>query len=357
MQDSLRYMGAKTHPVYTYNMDLTESEFLKRELKLQLTKIDMKIEKLLTTESVFAIATCIPSEIESILKKCQPNSAIIFFFGNETYDVPQFMWFNKYKNKIKYSYVYNIPRKTSFLVCFRCLIGAIYDGGLFMWEKDRNIYRNFKNGVDLMRRTRKINLEFKFSDFPQGYSKRFIQELISESLFVGDGSVLENAPIKFQTKTKRISFVGQTGSWCRSLALNTLIKLDKSFSPIYTFGWGGSNQGDQNTYVQEISRSELALNPPGNLTNRTHRYLESLIMNSLPVLPPSSLQDPHLWGVWSENQIPKTYSWKLSIKKSSNFSLKQRLNLINSALEVEKEKINAMNKNLDNLFTASLESQ
>ena len=348
-------MGAKTHPVYTYNMHLTESEFLRREFNLQLTQIDKNIENQLRLESIFAIATCVPTEIENLLKKCRPNSAVIFFLGNETYDVPQFMWFNKYKDKIKYSYFYNLPRKTSFYVTFRCLIGSIYDGGLFNWQKDRNIFRNFKNGIDLMRRTRKINLKFNFSDFPQVYSKRFIQELASSGLFTGDGSILDKAPIKSHSKTKQISFVGQAGSWCRSLALSNLIKIDKTFSPIYTNGWGGSNQGNKNTYVEEISRSYLALNPPGNLTNRTFRYLESLIMNSLPVAPPSTLQDPHLWGIWSENQIPKTYSWKLTIKKSLNLTIDQKLNLINSALGIEKEKIIVINKNLEFLFKKSLD--
>ena len=331
-------------------MTLTESEFLKRELNLQLTKIDKKIENALKKKSVFAIATCNPVEIERILSKCIPNSAIIFFFGNETYDVPQIMWLNQYKDKIKFAYIYNFPKKTSFKVPFRCLFGSIYDGGIRYWNKERNILRNFKNGIDLMRRTRKLQLNFKYSDFPQGYSKRFVKELIDARYFSGKGSILKISPIKTELKVKTITFVGQSGSWCRTLAISILGKKVPTFSPTFTYGWGGSNQGKKNTYVQELANSKFSLNPPGNLTNRTHRYLESLIMNSLPVLPPSTLQDPHLWGVWSEYLKPISFSWTKQLNRTLRLDTKKRISIVNSALAVEKNIIIIINRNLDNLY-------
>jgi len=331
-------------------MTLTESEFLQRELSLTLTEIDENIKNILETEPVFAIATCDPEEIEGILIKCKDHSALVFFFGNETYDVSQIMWLNKYSNKIKFAYIYNYPRKTSFFITLRCLLGAIYDGGFRYWERDRNIVRNFKNGIDLMRRTRRIKPIFEFSDFPQGYSKRFIEELINEKLISDKESLLDRAPIFNDSKKQVICFTGQSGSWCRTLAISVLKKYDPTFSPSYTQGWGGSNQGSNNTYVKGLASSKFALNPPGNLTNRTHRYLESLIMNSLPIMPPSTLQDPHLWGVWSEYQAVKRFSWKKQLKYSNQLKENQRVDIIFKALEVEKDKINAINKNLNKLL-------
>ena len=38
-------------------------------------------------------------ELESLLQDCRTKSAVIFFFGNETYDIPQAQWLNKYNNK------------------------------------------------------------------------------------------------------------------------------------------------------------------------------------------------------------------------------------------------------------------
>jgi hypothetical protein len=344
-------MERKTLPIYAYNMTLTESEFLQREFKLTLTEITRELEDEVKTASVFAVATCNPKEIESILINCKPKSAIVFFFGNETYDVPQIMWLNKYAEKIRFAYIYNLPKKTSFIIALRCFVGAIYDGGFKNWKKDRNILRNFKNGIDLMRRTRKLNLLFENSDFPQGYSKRFIRELIAEKYFTGEGSLIKVAPIFDNNEKHGISFTGQPGSWCRSLAISVLKRVDQNFNPSYTQGWGGSNQGDDNTYVKGLAKSKLALNPPGNLTNRTHRYLESLIMNSLPVMPPATLQDPHLWGIWSEFQLPKKFSWKNQLKYCNKLNENQRLELVDKALRKEKIKIELINRNLNKMFS------
>jgi len=331
-------------------MSLTESEFLSRELNLNLIEINNEVEIKLINQEVFAIATCDPKEFEEILVKCKANSALIFFFGNETYDVPQIMWLNRHAEKIKFAYIYNFPTKTSFYISFRCFIGAIYDGGFKYWQGDRNILRNFKNGIELMQRTRKIKLAFNHSDFPQGYSNRFVKELISEKYFNGKDSLIKDAPFLLKNDKKGISFTGQSGSWCRSLAISVLKKYDKNFNPTYTQGWGGSNQGNDNTYVKSLAKSKFVLNPPGNLTNRTYRYLESLILNSLPVLPPATLQDPHLWGVWSEFQRPKRFSWKNQLKYSKKLKENRRLDLIDEALKFEKRKIEAINKNLDQIF-------
>jgi hypothetical protein len=288
--------------------------------------------------------------MQEILINCKPNSALIFFFGNETYDVPQTMWLNLYAEKIRFAYIYNFPRRSPFYIAFRCLIGAIYDGGFKNWQKDRNILRNFKNGIDLMRRTRKIRMLFNYSDFPQGYTNRFVKELITEGYFTGEGSLIDGSPVGQIQGKKGISFTGQPGSWCRSLAISVLKQYDQNFNPTYTHGWGGSNQGIKTTYVKSLANSKFALNPPGNLTNRTFRYLESLILGSLPIMPPSTLQDPHLWGIWSEFQKPKKFSWKNQLKYSSKLDDNQIIGLIDQALLEEKRKIESINKNLDQIF-------
>ena len=343
-------MERKFHPIYSYNMTLTESEFLAREFKLKLTEINPNLEKDLKQKKVFLLATCDPKEIETVLIDCQDKSVVLFFFGNETYDIPQTIWLNKYSTKIKHCFIYNLPRKTSYLVTLRCLLGAIYDGGLIKWKKNRNILRNFKNGIDLMRRTRRLELNFSYSDFPQGYSKRFVKELSLFAEKLKNGSILDRAPLKLSIKKQRISFVGQSGSWCREIAINVLSKLEKNYEPTYTSGWGGSNQGNQIPYISALAESKLSLNPPGNLTNRTHRYLESLIMNALPVLPPATLQDPHLWGVWSEFEKPTLFSWKKNIKSTLKMNSKRREEMILEALLHEKSKIKQINSKLNLLL-------
>lgn len=330
-------------------MDLTESEFLRREFSLALTELTELVEEQIIKSNLFYIATANPHELKSLLENCKSKSAVIFFFGNETYDIPKYKWLNKYSSKIKFAFIYNLPRKTPFKITLRCLIGALVDGGLLLWNRERNIFRNFKNGIDLMRRTRKLTIDFPHLDFPQGYSRRFVREIELAGINIDENSILDQAPIDVSHKSKKIDFVGQSGSWCRELAIKVLAKKNVGFIPTYTQGWSGANQGALTTYIDSLIQSELTLNPPGNLTNRTHRYLESLIFNSLPIMPPSTLQDPHLWGVWSEIRDRKYFSWKRQIKHALKLSLHDRELIISNALLKEKEKVNDVNKMLSNI--------
>jgi hypothetical protein len=342
-------MPAKNQPIYTHNMDLTESEFLRREFSLTLTELTELVEEQIIKSDLFYIATANLFELKDVFEKCKSKSVVIFFFGNETYDIPQYEWLNKYSGKIKFAFIYNLPRRTSFKITVRCLMGAIVDGGLLLWNKERNIFRNFKNGIDLMRRTRKLTIDFPHLDFPQGYSRRFVREIKIAGINIGENSILDQGPISISHKIKRIDFVGQNGSWCRELAIKVLAKKNIGFIPTYTQGWGGANQGVLTTYIDSLIQSELTLNPPGNLTNRTHRYVESLIFNSLPIMPPSTLQDPHLWGVWSESRDSKYFSWKKQINHALKLSLQDRELIILNALLKEKEKVKNINKILNNI--------
>jgi len=342
-------MLAKNKPIYTHNMGLTESEFLRREFSLTLTELTESVEEQIIKSDLFYIATANPHELKSLLENCKSESAVIFFFGNETYDIPQFQWLNKYSSKIKFAFIYNLPRKTPFKITLRCLIGALVDGGLFLWNRERNIFRNFKNGIDLMRRTRKLTIDFPHLDFPQGYSRRFVAEIKIAGINIGENSILDRGPMVASLKSKKIGFVGQNGSWCRELAIKVLTKKNIGFVPTFTQGWSGANQGSLTTYIDSLVQSELTLNPPGNLTNRTHRYIESLIFNSLPILPPSTLQDPHLWGVWSEGSGSRYFSWKRQINHALKLSLRERELIILNALLKEKEKVQNINDILSNI--------
>lgn len=342
-------MPSKNKPIYTKNMDLTESEFLRREFSLTLTELSKSVEKQILKSDLYYIATANVFELKSILENCKSKSAVIFFFGNETYDIPQYQWLNKYSSKIKFGFIYNLPRNTPFVITFRCLIGSLADGGLFLWKRDRNIIRNFKNGIDLMKRTRKLSLDFPHLDFPQGYSRRFVEEIELAGIKIGVKSILRRAPMDISFKSKKISFVGQNGSWCRELAIKVLTKKNIGFVPTHTQGWSGAKQGALTTYIDSLVQSELTLNPPGNLTNRTHRYLESLIFNSVPIMPPSTLQDPHLWGVWSEFSERKYFSWKHQIDYALNLSSQNRKSIILGALSREKRNVQEIKSMLDKI--------
>ncbi len=342
-------MVVKRRQVFTYNLGLSESEFLKREFSLYITELSHLAEQTLMSSEQFYVATTNPLELRPILEKCRPKSAVIFFLGNETYNVQQTQWLNQYSNKIKYAFVYNLPTKTSFIVAIKCFFGAIMDGGMILWEGEKNIFRTFKNGIDLMKRTRKLQVMFPHHDFPQGYSKRFISEIMLKGIELGTRSILEIAPLNISEKKSKIGFVGQSGSWCRDLAIRVALKKNIGFVPIYTQGWGGINQGELTTYTDSLIQSEFVLTPPGNLTNRNFRYLESLVFNSIPIMPPSTLQDPHLWGIWTEYSKPLSFSWKCQINRVLRLSKEERDAIISAALLREKKQVYEINKILDTL--------
>ena len=98
-------MPAKNQPIYTHNMDLTESEFLSREFSLTLTELTESVEEQIIKLDLFYIATANPYELKNLLENCKSKTGVIFFFGNETYDIPQYEWLNKYSGKIKFAFI------------------------------------------------------------------------------------------------------------------------------------------------------------------------------------------------------------------------------------------------------------
>jgi len=344
-------------PVYTKNIELVESQFLKREFNLVLTEISSEIA--FPTNSKFTIfATTKPSELQPFLNKAYPRSLVIFLLGNETYDIQTFEYLNKYKEKILHVFVHNLPKKTSFVVSLRCLLASIYDGGLLFSDDHNNIFRHFKNGIDCMKRNRKMELLYSASDFPYGYAGLFIEQLEHLKLVPVDCSPITNFKNNVKpNRDQQISFFGGSGSWSRRLAIENMKRLVPNCKIIFyenrykakdysTFAKEISNSD----YIMSLMRSRFILCPPGNLTNRSYRYLEALIMGALPVLPPATVQDNHHWGVWSEFIKPKYYSWTKSIKMALKMEDDERIFYVSKALEREIQKINKINEKLDKLL-------
>jgi len=344
-------------PVYTKNIELVESQFLKREFNLVLTEINS--EMVFPTNAKFTVfATTKPSELQQFLNKAYPKSLVIFLLGNETYDLQTFEYLNKYKEKILHVFVHNLPKKTSFIVSLRCLRDSIYDGGLLFCDDHNNIFRHFKNGIDCMKRNRKMKLLYSASDFPYGYAGLFIEQIEYLKLVPADCSPINNFKNNVKTyRDQQISFFGGRGSWSRRLAIENMKRLvpnckivfyenrykAKDYSTI-------ANEISNSDYIMSLMRSRFVLCPPGNLTNRSYRYLEALIMGALPVLPPATVQDNHHWGVWSEFIKPKYYSWTKSIKMALKMEDDERIFYVSKALEREIQKINKINEKLDKLL-------
>ena len=320
---------------YTFDLDLTEIEILRREFGLTLQSLEKITEEIFDQECII-LATCRIQTLNLVLEKCKRNSVIIFLFGNETYNKETFEYLNKYSGKIRFAFMYNFPSKETLSSFANPLLGFIYDFGVDKKEFGP-ASRLVKNGLDLILRTQAIEPHFPFMEFPQGYSKRFVQELKIRNLINDGESILKSLVDPFVDRTMFMTFTGQKGSWYRQFILELACKHVPDFKPYFTEGWAGANQGSKTNYIDELSKSRFVLNPPGNLTNKTHRYLESLLMGSLPVLPPSTIQDPHHWEVWSEKF--DIFSWKKLFLKIQSMDEELRSALVKSALNFEIEKV------------------
>jgi hypothetical protein len=339
-------------PIYTRNSGLIEAEFLKREFGLILTEINTSNLATIKNSTTCIFATTNPIELEPVIKDSNPDSLIIFILGNETYSVPIFEYLNRYKDKIKLALIYNLPKRTSYWVSLRCLLAAIYDGGLFFKIDGVHLIRNFKNGVDFMRRNRELKFDYKHFDFPLGYTNMFVKELNALGL-AKDNKSLFNDDFFYpflNSKFKTMSFIGANGSWARRLAVKKMKKLVKDNQvQVVQDSYKGLNSPFESStsYIKSLIDSKFVLCPPGNLTNKTFRYLESLLMGALPILPPATIQDNHLWDTWVESSGKIRYSWTKCINQALRMSESDRKEKVTKALASELEKIRAVNTKID----------
>lgn len=301
--------------VFTFEENLSEREFLKREFDLELTQINSSIFFEILSLNTYAVATSRIQDIEDLLSKSKENSVLLFFFGNETYNVSEFNSFNRFKSKIKHGYFQLLPQKTSYSIFCRIIPAAIYDGALF-FNKQSNFLRQLKNGYELIKRVKDVKIMFRVTNFPQGYSNRFVEELRIKITNLGEGSILNIPRPDYESKINQISFVGQESNWNRNFSLHVLRNYCNNCFIQITEGWAGKFQGDKIDYLNSSLVSKYVWNPPGNISNRTHRYLETLICGAIPLLPPATVQDPHLWGTWSEHFYRNLNSWRRLIKFS-----------------------------------------
>ncbi len=339
-------------PIFTRNPGLVEAEFLKREFGLILTEINSDNLPTIKNLKTCFFATTNPMELEYLIKDAHSDSLVIFILGNETYSVPIFEYLNNYSDRIRMTFIYNLPKRTSYWISFRCFLAAIYDGGLLLDNNGVELSRHFKNGIDFMRRNRKIKMHYPNSDFPLGYTNMFVKELNSLGFARHSESLFKDKSFdKFiGNKIKTMSFVGANGSWARRLAIKKMLKLvkDNKVKLVQDSYKNSDTPSELNTsYIMSLIDSKFVLCPPGNLTNKTFRYLESLLMGALPILPPATIQDNHLWDTWMESSGKIRYSWTKCINQALRMEERDRKEKVTKALTIELKKIRAINTKID----------
>lgn len=284
------------------NSDLSEIEFLRREFGFIINDVN-SADLRISSNGTCLIACTNPN---LWLSELRDSSLKIFFIllGNETYEISLFVFFNDFKS-VCHVFLYNAPRKNSLFNFIGHLTLALETPSLVM---SSNYWRLWKNSFDFALRSKRVKIMKPYSVFPLGYTNKFVQEIsrLEEFNVHKSESILKQA-LEFEptNKSLEIVFFGQTGSWYRRFIIT---QFEREFNLInYSYEvWGGSTSSNgnfPNSYASTLKSSKFVLCPPGNITNETFRYLETLILGSIPVIPASTVQDHHFGSYLSEKSF------------------------------------------------------
>ena len=279
---------AKT--LYSENLNLTEREFLLRELGLQINYLDPtlpeSLEKAASQKLVF-VATTNPKIWRDFLEKRPLESVVFLLLGNETYHQETYLAFNDLVS-IRLALIYALPQEGGIFNSLGGLLGQLIDATSLSTRYLIQSLRDFKTGLIKLRQSRSMNFAFPTLRLPQGYSNAFVLQL---ERFIPDleehESLLRNEKVANLVADSEnlysFGFVGQSGPPRRMHVIDHLKALPNS-QVIVRQGFGGNNANTDNSYLQMLMKTKFSVIPPGAFNTLNHRYTESLIMNRLPIL-------------------------------------------------------------------------
>jgi hypothetical protein len=307
---------------YTEHPLLTEINYFKREFGIKIESIDSiaEFESKLSNvnyETVL-IASTNPEYWIKSLNKLRKNTVIFFLLGNETYEPNDFNSLNKI-SALKHAFVYNPPSKILKRAILGGILGNIIDGGLKHTESHGSVYRDGRISYSLKDKFKKIDMQYSFSFLPQGYSNSFANKITKlAKLDESDSLISQTSTSKIyhlKSVIHKFSFIGQQGIRRREVFLRAAEKFDDVEIYPPEAGFGGNNSGNDYTYVNHLLNSRYILVPPGNFNNFNHRYTESLICHSLPVILANNSIDPSRNDNWTNNlSFLRRYSVKSQMK-------------------------------------------
>jgi hypothetical protein len=230
-----------------------------------------------------------------------------------------------------HAFVYNPPNQISNSSVLGGILGNIYDGGFKKTEAASSVYRDGRISYSLRSKFKKIDMNYSYSNLPQGYSNSFASKITKLAKLSETDSLISIESTKviysFKNLKYKFAFVGQSGNRRREIFLRTAGKFEstKLFPP--EFGFGGNNMDSDYTYVNHLLNSRYILVPPGHFNNFNHRYTESLICHSLPVILANNSIDP------SRND-----NWTNSLSFLRRYSVKSQMRYLESITEDAFEK-------------------
>ena len=312
---------------YCESPKITEETFLRREFGIATVYVSStedflrKLEK--SDSGTIIIVSTNPIFWKPVLSKFKINSVIFILIGNETYDPKIFNSLNNLRS-LRHAFVYNLPSSIKVKNILGPIMGHIIDGGFGKTSSEGSVYRDARISYSLRNKFKKIKINYPSSRFPQGYSNNFANKLGNKINIDENTSLLGDDLVRLiLEKRKRIydfAFIGQPTNRRREIFLKNINGMNKSVI-IYNKEFKGIYEDNDLTYLEQLLSSKFILVPPGFYNNSNHRYTESLICNSLPIILANNSLDPSTNNNWTNRLFYiNRYSIKAQLRYLSNIN-------------------------------------
>ena len=273
-----------------------------------------------------------------VLTKFKANTVIFILIGNETYDPKVFNALNDLKSLL-HAFVYNLPTSIKIKNIFGPAIGYAFDGGFRKTINEGSIYRDARISYSLRKKFNMIEINYSKSRFPQGYSNNFARKLgniinINENKSFLDDSLV-NLIRKERSSIYDFAFIGQPTNRRREVFLRNLNGFNKSVI-IYNNEFKGIYEDNDLTYLAQLLSSKFILVPPGFYNNSNHRYTESLICNTLPIILANNSLDSSTNLNWTNELFYlNRYSIKAQLHYLSKIKADEYMGFYDSARSID----------------------
>ena len=338
---------------------ITESNYLFREYGIGIEKIG-KTSEFLTKVNIDAehkviIVSNNPDYWIDILNHLPDLKVFFILIGNENYEPKPYNDLNLIRN-LKHVFITLPPTEISRINLLGSVVGNFLDGGLRKTEKAGSLYREARIAMSLKNKFKHIDIKYDYSDLPLGYTNNFANKISILAEIPAADSLISNSSLE-KIRTLRLhkhqfTFLGQDSGRRREVFLRSISKL--KFVKVYPFesGFGGNNTDSDFTYVELLLASEFTLVPPGHLNSSNHRYTESLICGSLPVILACNSLDLTKRDHWT-TELPfiTRYSARSLVNYLSQTDTSTLVSLKVRAEEKDFAKIYKARKNLKSVFS------
>ncbi len=339
---------------------LTEYEYFKREFHLELLclhpeNFDAAIFEL---EKNVLIASARPDIWLDTLKYLPKSKVIFFLLGNETYEPSIFNSLNDIES-IKHVFVYNPPTYVKPIHHWYALAGDMIDQLPSLSPREvLRIIRDNRTSRHLQTKFHRADLRYPWSPLPQGYSNSFVSGLKALNLLPfndTDSLIEQNFVSNLQSmlsKERRFIFVGQRTNRRREQIISLLSKRPDAILVTKETGFGGTTFDGDSTYVDLLLSSWFNVIPPGYFNNSNHRYTESCVVGSIPVILYHNSIDHSLNDNWSGDLPALTaHSFRKLVKYLDSINEKELHNLAKMIRESDFEQIFRTRDTLNQLLS------